>query len=145
MEKWQTSPIFSTPSVHTWNWPFLCRHTENHLGELRDFSSDYNRAPEPTWSETINLCSLFFSCYNLQPQSGGREGEGEKGSSKLDLTFQRDITTSAQCLYIVKDEQGCVLVVWYHLGPGETCIWRKKITRMCLAKGSGSRSSSVHF
>lgn len=119
--------------------------TENRLGGLGDFSSDFDRAPEPMWSETINLSPPFFSCYNPQPELGGGEGEGEKGSSKLDLTFQRDTTTLAQGLYVVKDEQACALDVWYHLCPGETHISRKKITHMCLAKGSGSRTSSVSF
>ena len=116
---------------------------ENELARSRNGNPlQYSRMKN---SKARGVWRAWRATVHAQPQSGGREGEGEKGSSKLDLTLQRDITISAQCLYIVNDEQACVLVVWYHLCPGETRISRKKIMHMCLAKGSGSRTSSVCF
>ena len=72
-------------------------------------------------------------CYNPQPESGGREGEGERGSTESDLRFQKDITSS-QYFYSAKDKKACILDVLYHPCPGETCISRKKINAHVFGK-----------
>lgn len=69
----------------------------------------------------------------VHSQSGGGEGEGEKGSTESDLRFQKDITSS-QYLCLAKDKKARILDVLYHPCPGETRISRKKINAHVFGK-----------